>query len=162
MAELPPRTISATGTLVERDAEGRRLSRPVRKLTLHPRITLEARRALFADGQQYDEPYRKPETRGECVGGPRPCPFVSCRYHLFLDVNPRTGGLTLNYPDLEPDELSESCCLDVADRGGETLENVGQVINITRERARQLEELLLERLRESEAFRVIFDEAANG
>ncbi|HTJ17793.1 MAG TPA: sigma factor-like helix-turn-helix DNA-binding protein [Steroidobacteraceae bacterium] len=147
-------------TLHAHDHKGRRLSRPVRKITIGTRITLEEKRRLFVDGEQY-EPHSKPRLRSECVDGARPCPFVSCRYHLFLDVT-RNGGLTLNYPDLEPDQLLESCCLDVADRGGATLEIVGEVLNLTRERARQLEEILLERLRKSEAFRELFEEATNG
>src|SRR5262245_43072037 len=27
----------------------------------------------------------KPRTRADCVGGERPCPFVSCKHHLYLD-----------------------------------------------------------------------------
>jgi hypothetical protein len=64
---------------------------------------------------------------------------VSCRHHLYLDVN-RKGGVKLNFPDLEPWDMVESCSLDVADRGGETLETVGALMNVTRERIRQLEE----------------------
>jgi hypothetical protein len=88
----------------------------------------------------------RPRTRGDCEQVARPCPFVSCRFHLFVDVSPRSGAIKLNFPDLEPDELLESCSLDVADRGGETLENVGQIINVTRERVRQVEVLALRRL----------------
>ena len=81
----------------------------------------------------------RPKTRAECVGGPRPCPFVSCKYHLYLDVQARTGAIKLNFPDLEVEEMRESCSLDVADRGGATLEEVGAIMNLTRERVRQLE-----------------------
>jgi hypothetical protein len=80
-----------------------------------------------------------PATRGDCEDGPRPCPMVSCRYHLYLDVSPRTGAIKLNFPDLEAWEMSESCALDVADRGGHKLEDVGAILNVTRERVRQLE-----------------------
>jgi len=45
----------------------------------------------------------------------------------------------LNFPDLEPWELEETCSLDVADRGGITLEEVGDILNLTRERVRQVE-----------------------
>lgn len=89
----------------------------------------------------------RPKTRGECSGGKRPCPFVSCRYNLFLDVSPDTGAIKLNFPDIEPDEMGESCMLDVADRGGETLETVGAHLNLTRERLRQIEEGALVQLR---------------
>lgn len=81
----------------------------------------------------------RPDTRGECRDAVRPCPFVSCRHHLYLDVNPHTGTIKINFPDLEPWELEHTCALDVADRGGITLEEVGEILNLTRERVRQIE-----------------------
>lgn len=91
----------------------------------------------------------RPTTREECRFGERPCPFVSCKYHLFLDVNPHTGSIKLNFPDLEVWEMPETCALDVADRGGITLEEVGELLNLTRERIRQVEATGLEKLRGS-------------
>jgi hypothetical protein len=81
-----------------------------------------------------------PKTRGDCERGERPCPWVRCKFHLYLDVNPETGSIKLNFPDLEVWELPESCALDVADRGGAILEDIGGLINLTRERIRQVEE----------------------
>lgn len=81
----------------------------------------------------------RPQTRGECRGESRPCPWVACKHHLYLDINPGTGSIKLNFPDLEPWELQQTCSLDVADRGGITLEEVGTVTNLTRERIRQIE-----------------------
>ena len=69
----------------------------------------------------------------------RPCPWVSCKHHLYLDVNPETGSIKINFPDLESWELAETCALDVAERGGITLEEVGEIMNLTRERIRQVE-----------------------
>jgi hypothetical protein len=83
--------------------------------------------------------YQRPLSRAECVNGPRPCPYVSCKHHLYLDVNPETGSIKLNFPHLEPWEMAESCSLDVAERGGITLEEVGSIVNLTRERVRQVE-----------------------
>jgi hypothetical protein len=98
---------------------------------------------LTVDGA-YD--YTAPKTREECQHGPRPCPFVSCKYHLYLDVN-ATGAIVLNFPDLEPGEMEHSCALDEADVGGMTLEFIGQRLNITRERIRQIEFRVLRKLR---------------
>lgn len=81
----------------------------------------------------------RPRTRGECIGGERPCPFVSCRHHLFLDVSAKTGAIKLNFPGLEVEDLAESCALDVADGGGMKLEEVGELLGLTRERVRQIE-----------------------
>jgi Sigma-70, region 4 len=82
---------------------------------------------------------RRPRSRADCANGPRPCMFISCKHHLYLDVNPSTGSIKLNFPDREVWELSETCALDVADRGGITLEEVGEILNLTRERIRQVE-----------------------
>lgn len=81
----------------------------------------------------------RPLTRGECREMPRPCPFVSCKHHLYLDVNPETGSIKINFPYLEPWELEHSCSLDIAEAGGKTLEEIGLITNLTRERVRQVE-----------------------
>ncbi|MBW2730987.1 MAG: DNA-binding protein [Deltaproteobacteria bacterium] len=83
--------------------------------------------------------YSKPESRAECKCGVRPCPYVSCKHHLYLDVNPDTGSIKLNFPHLEVWEMEETCSIDVAERGGITLEEVGEIMNLTRERIRQVE-----------------------
>jgi hypothetical protein len=89
----------------------------------------------------------RPKLRGECAEGERPCPYVSCKYNLYVDVNPRTGSVKMNFPDKELWELAETCALDVADRQGITLEEVGVIMNLTRERVRQLEMRGLTKLR---------------
>jgi hypothetical protein len=89
----------------------------------------------------------RPRSRAECAQAARPCMFVSCKHHLYLDVNPETGSIKLNFPDKEIWELDETCALDVADRGGITLEEVGSIMNLTRERIRQVETRGLLKLR---------------
>jgi len=90
-----------------------------------------------------------PRTRADCVNGPRPCNFVSCKHNLYLDVNPETGSIKLNFPDKEIWELEHTCALDVAEKGGITLEEVGEIMNLTRERIRQVETRGLMKLREA-------------
>lgn len=80
-----------------------------------------------------------PKTRADCYNMPRPCLVVSCRHNLYLDVNTQTGSVKFNFPDKEIWELEETCSLDIAERGGVTLEDVGSIMNLTRERIRQLE-----------------------
>ena len=92
----------------------------------------------------------RPRTRGECPTS-RPCPWVGCRYHLYLEVDPRTGRLFLNFPDLEPWELTETCALDVAERtaaGVEvTLEEVGELMDLSKGGVRHVASCALAKLR---------------
>jgi hypothetical protein len=84
-----------------------------------------------------DDP--RPKTRSECRGEQRPCPWVACKHHLYLDINPETRSIKLNFPELEPWELEHTCALDIAEAGALTLEEIGKVTNLTRERVRQVE-----------------------
>jgi hypothetical protein len=104
---------------------------PIKRLT----------RAELAEGARLNPPVDipRPRTRAECRGAMRPCPWVACKHHLYLDINPNTGSIKINFPDVEPWELAETCALDVADRGPITLEEIGLVTNLTRERVRQIE-----------------------
>lgn len=92
----------------------------------------------------------RPRTRAECKDGPRPCVFVSCKYNLYLDVNVETGTIKFNFPDVEPEEMFISCALDVAEDKELTLEEVGIVMNLTRERIRQLELKGVAKIRKTE------------
>ena len=87
----------------------------------------------------------RPHTRADCELGIRPCPYVGCKYNLYLDVA-KNGTLKLNFPGLEPGEMQVSCVLDIAEQGGVTLEVVGNCFNVTRERIRQIEAKVLLRL----------------
>src|SRR3954470_9024290 len=130
---------------ITREQRRSRRKREVRARTISvKRMTkreLEIGRLLYPE-----DDYDKPRTRQECLEGPRPCPFVLCKHHLYIDVSARTGAIKLNFPDLEVWDLGESCALDVADRGGTTLEDVGAIMNLTRERIRQVEVKALAKL----------------
>ncbi|MCA9633731.1 MAG: hypothetical protein KC766_39035 [Myxococcales bacterium] len=139
----------------KRDVRARTIS--VKRMT---KRELEIGRLLYPETD-----YWKPRSRTDCIDGPRPCPFVSCKHHLYIDVSPRTGAIKLNFPDLEVWEMNESCALDVADRGGTTLEDVGAIMNLTRERIRQVEVKALakmEALNDMEALRDYVDEGPVG
>lgn len=126
---------------------GSRTSRTIPALRMH-RAELRAGAELAADEETSRALLARPRTRADCVDGPRPCPFVACRWNLYLDVDPDTGSLKLNFPDVPVEEMEHSCALDLADRGGLTLEDTGAAIGLTRERIRQVEEIAFERLRE--------------
>lgn len=150
---------------VTREQRRSRRKRDVRARTISvKRMTkreLELGRLLYPDV----EDVQKPRTRAECQEGERPCPFVSCKHHLYLDVSARTGAIKLNFPDLEVWEMTETCALDVADRGGTTLEEVGAIMNLTRERIRQVEVkglAKLQALKDMNALRDYVDEGPVG
>lgn len=162
--EVGPTVAKCGEELITREQRRSRRKRDVRARTISvKRMTkreLEIGRLLFPEND-----YWKPRTRAECAEGLRPCPFVSCKHHLFIDVSARTGAIKLNFPDLEAWELTESCALDVADRGGTTLEDVGAIMNLTRERIRQVEVKALaklEALSDMSALRDYVDEGPVG
>ncbi len=128
----------------------RELGGPLKKRsqTLSTRRMAREHRKMRASGElENTNNLGHPTLRSQCVNMPRPCLYVSCRHHLYLDVNEETGSVKFNFPDKEVWELEETCALDVADRGGITLEEVGSIMNLTRERIRQLELSGLEKLK---------------
>ena len=150
---------------VTREQRRSRRKRAIRARTISvKRMTkreLQLGRMLYPEVEEIEHP----RTRVDCVGGERPCPFVSCKHHLYLDVSARTGAIKLNFPDLEVWEMSETCALDVADRGGTTLEEVGAIMNLTRERIRQVEVKGLAKLaalRDMSTLRDYVDEGPTG
>ena len=105
--ESPPPESTEQLSPLTRDERRSRRKRAVRARTISvKRMTkreLEIGRLLYPETDYY-----KPKTRAECVEGPRPCPYVSCKHHLFLDVSARTGAIKLNFPDLEVWEMTET------------------------------------------------------
>lgn len=68
-----------------------------------------------------------PRTRGDCERGLRPCPYRTCRHHVNEGTEP-------------------VCALDVAEEGGATLEQIGEIMAISRERVRQIESAALRKI----------------
>lgn len=121
------------------------------------RATRDERERALSRALELEQNVIRPLTREECAEGPRPCPFVACRHHLYLDVAPETGTIKLNFPELEVWELTHSCALDVADAGGLELERTGALLNVTRERIRQIEAVALAKLSAVEDVRTLRD-----
>lgn len=93
-----------------------------------PPASEERRRLPLVD--EWHEP--RPQKRGECEsargvrddGTANPCPWVSCFYHLAIEVNfygeirfvaPTAGD---DWEDLNLDAMTDTCALDIADREG--------------------------------------------
>src|SRR4029077_2940213 len=81
----------------------------------------------------------RPRVRADCLPGgindQRPCPWYGCDQHLGLDINEATGSLMVR----DVDQMVHTCTLDVAEFGGVTLEEIGEIMELTRERIRQIE-----------------------
>lgn len=89
----------------------------------------------------------RPRRRADCADVPRPCPFVGCRYHLFLERT--VSGHGRQPADLDPLDIppEQSCALDIADRGAHTLEEVAEALQVTPKGAGVIIERAKRRLR---------------
>lgn len=113
-----------------------------------------------------EERRRVPRTFGDCereglgkVG--EPCPWVRCKYNLLLTISEKSGAIKLLVNADNPDDertrhglgaiesvdlpLDTISCALRSD--GMTLEDVGRVLRLTRERVRQIENQALEKIR---------------
>jgi hypothetical protein len=104
----------------------------------HRDMTRERQQYIESNGEEPPSvpPYDRPQTYGDCQKLPRPCPFVGCRHHLYLEAG-KSGNLRTLSTELE--HMSETCSLDVAARGPQSLDEIGEMMNITKERVRQIE-----------------------
>jgi hypothetical protein len=96
-----------------------------------------------------------PMSRDECRGGQRPCPYVECRFHLWLvDAESRPGRrhhrAQGGAPEAEINPVTmTTCALDISERDDKTLmpfHEIGEVLGVSDERARQLCERAVEKL----------------
>ena len=87
-----------------------------------------------------------PNTRAECEpgAGVRPCPWVRCRHHLYLEVVRRGGVKLLFGQETELEDLPDTCSLDVAEAGAQMLSAIAKRMNIVDERVRQVLDAALE------------------
>lgn len=155
-----------------REAEGLQAVKAVKAVKAIPLTSSEAREKNVkptADTQRtyieslrvepHENVYRlpvlqRPKTRADCANVPRPCPWVTCRYNLYLEVT-RRGIVQFTRPNKEPWEMDpkQSCVLDVAERGPLVLDNIGEILNLTRERVRQVELDALSKMKKAPALR---------
>lgn len=83
-----------------------------------------------------------------CADVPRPCPFVSCRYNLYLDV--AKHGVRLNFPLIQPEQMpaEASCAIDVAMGGPRSAGDVAQLVGDGEVQMDQVERRAAPKLRE--------------
>lgn len=95
-------------------------------------------RAVETEDPDASDLPERPRTRADCAAVERPCPWTGCRFNLYLDVKPQTGTIALNFPHLEPDDMIESCALDVAERGAHTAQEISELLNVSHQRITQI------------------------
>jgi len=88
------------------------------------------------------------QTDGACMDLVAPCDRIDCRYNVIELESIRVGR-----PAEHIQDATEPCALRLADRGGMTLQEVADVIGVSRERIRQIEESALRRMRRALAER---------
>ncbi len=129
------------GRLLRRTAGVPNKSGPDLRNHARPTVVLSQERMRKQMGSRRQvPPYWRPQVRGDCRSGPRPCPYVGCKYHLASDVLP-DGSLRLAFgEDVQAlSEMKETCALDVAEQHDMTLDRLAELSNLTRERVRQIE-----------------------
>jgi hypothetical protein len=87
----------------------------------------------------------RPKTRADCARVPRPCPYVSCRHNLFLDVEKK--NITLNFEEPEDMHPLGSCALDVAEQGGLTSQEIATLMSLDLSKEVKLEDKAIRKLR---------------
>jgi len=99
-------------------------------------------------------PTPPPRYRYECdsargvdpeTGAVNPCPFHQCRHNLHDEQ------IAAIARGMAPDR-SVTCALDAEIEGGLTLDRVGQILGVSRERVRQIETLAFRSLRRRAQF----------
>jgi hypothetical protein len=80
-----------------------------------------------------------PGGREECRTGPRPCPYVRCKHHLWMRVGEeRQGsGNTSVGSTVEPVTWT-TCALDVAESGPRSTREIAEWLGVSMRRVQQL------------------------
>ena len=95
-----------------------------------PRYPVEVRYpVLWRHPIVVDLSLKKPCVRADCASLPRPCPFISCKYNLFVEIGPK-GSLDFTWPRTQPHQMPQSCALDLADEGGLTVQELADEMRL--------------------------------
>lgn len=92
------------------------------------------------DGDEWGDV--RPATRSECLKARRPCPWVSCRFHLLTEAKGTEEEVAERIVAAD-----RTCALDVVDEApdGAACDDIAKMFDLTRERIRQIERTALHR-----------------
>lgn len=90
---------------------------------------------------------RHPPNRAACKDGTRPCPHVSCLYHLQLHVHENPPKIENRFPGSVFWEVPFSCGLDVADLGSRDPKEVAEILGYEPDDLLELERQVAKKLR---------------
>lgn len=81
-----------------------------------------------------------PGGRDECRTGPRPCPYVRCKHHLWMiTAEERRGSGNLNTRSTVEPVTMTTCALDIAERGQEvSTREIAEMLGVSMRRVQQL------------------------
>lgn len=86
-------------------------------------------------------------TGGACRRADGQCDVKLCRWSLLTSRPGRQGGHKSGVVQRRLPVLHETCVLDAADRGGMSLDEIGERLGLTRERVRQIEVAAIAKLK---------------
>lgn len=75
----------------------------------------------------------RPKTRGDCVDGIRPCPFISCKFNTYIAHITQRGEVKTPFAQDVTELTVSNCALDYS---GATWEEIGEATGVDREAAR--------------------------
>lgn len=78
---------------------------------------------------------KRPTKRSECIDGPRPCPWVSCRHHLLLEV--ASAAPKINADGVKRDARPTTIRLNMASQSGDLGRRPGLLASAPAEIVRQ-------------------------
>jgi hypothetical protein len=104
--------------------------------------------------EQLPTDHWRPRTRGDCATVARPCVYVGCKHNLYLSITKR-GDIVLNFPKLEPEDMGESCVLDVAEQGETFGTEIGAALGMSKQAVAGYEESAIKKLRAARNRRVL-------
>lgn len=115
------------------------------------RLTVkQAARIVFRSLPIVGQPSRegeRPTMRGQCEDGPRPCPWVECRYHLAIDRTSERWGAEVVTVSGRFDWSRPTCALDCADDGPMSSRSVAAAMGLHRQAIQRIERRAMAKVR---------------